>query len=187
MSIQTNVKSGRFAVNSGQALTDLEGYLVKPADAGSELEVLLPTAVSDLCLYVVEDGAAHDSDSEVLPLVDGDQVRIVAKGTGSAGAVLTLAAISGSDIGKVRSIPATAGPHFSVGIAEEDFVDGQHVLVRVYKRTVIVATSVTDATTDGAAAAAADLAALKAETELIGDTLRALLAALETNGQITVA
>lgn len=43
---------------------------------------------------------------------------------------------------------------------------------------------VTDGTTNGAAAAAADLAALKAETELIGDLTRAIAAALRTAGII---
>lgn len=41
---------------------------------------------------------------------------------------------------------------------------------------------ITDGTTNGTAAAAADLTALKAETELIGDLARSLLAALQTVG-----
>ena len=45
-----------------------------------------------------------------------------------------------------------------------------------------VPTAITDGTTNGTAAAAADLAALKAETELIGDLARAMLAALVTAG-----
>ena len=45
-------------------------------------------------------------------------------------------------------------------------------------------TAITDGTTNGAAAAAADLAALKAETELLGDLARALKGALQTAGII---
>lgn len=47
-----------------------------------------------------------------------------------------------------------------------------------HEATVVV----TDGTTNGVAAAAADLAALKAETELIGDLARSLLGALQTVG-----
>ena len=45
-------------------------------------------------------------------------------------------------------------------------------------------TAITDGTTNGAAAAAADLAALKTEMELLGDLVRALKVALQTAGII---
>lgn len=152
MSVQTNIQQGPILVNSGEALTDLEGYLVKAADAGSELEVLLPEAVTDVCLYVVDEGAAHDEDSKVIPLVAGEQIRVRANSTGSAGAVVVLAAISGSDIGKVRTLPATAGYYFSPGIAEEDWADEQLVKIRVLPRIVYVATAFTGATPANTAA-----------------------------------
>ena len=47
---------------------------------------------------------------------------------------------------------------------------------------LIVPVSVTDGTTNGAAAGAADLAALKTEAELIGDALRATIVALKAQG-----
>jgi hypothetical protein len=139
MNIQSNTQQGLFSCNAGEALTDKEGYLVKTADAGSEMEVLLPTDVADRTLYIVEEGAAHDSDCIVRPLRDGDQVRFVAKSTGSAGALLTHAApATAADKGKVRTLPAAADTYFIVGIAEDDFVDGQHVRARVYKETLVV-------------------------------------------------
>lgn len=139
MSIQTNIKQGAFLVNAGEALTDKEGYVVKAADAGSELEVLLPTDVADVTPYIVEEGAAHDSDCTVIPLVQGEQRRFVAKGTGSAGALLTHAAPgTAADKGKLRALPATADTYFIVAIAEEDFVDGQHVKARVFFKEVVV-------------------------------------------------
>lgn len=140
MNIQSNTQQGVFSCNAGESLVDKEGYLVKAADAGSEMEVLLPTDVADRTLYIVEEGAALDSPCIVRPIADGDQVRFIAKGTGSAGALLTHAAPgTAADKGKVRTLPAGADTYFLVGIAEEDFVDGQHVRARVYKETLVVA------------------------------------------------
>lgn len=146
MKKQTNIQSGLRAVNAGEDLTSKELRLVAAADAGSVLEVLLPTTVKDLCLYVVEEGAAHDSDATVRPLEAGEQIRITAKSTGSAGDVLVLADPgTAADKGKVRTVPTTEGAYFSPGIAEEDFVDGQDVLVRVFPRLVNVGTAFTSA------------------------------------------
>jgi fructose-specific component phosphotransferase system IIB-like protein len=139
MSHQTNVKQGMFHVNSGEDLTGKEGYVVKAADAGSKLEVLLPTDVADITPYIVEEGDALDLDSVVRPLVVGEQVRFVAKGTGSAGDRLTHAAPgTAADKGKVRTLPAAADTYFVIAIAEQDFVDGQHVKARVHFREVVV-------------------------------------------------
>jgi hypothetical protein len=137
-SIQSNVKQGVLPFNSAADFTDKEGYLVKLTDGGSIAELALPADVADLTLYVIDHGGDEDEDSHVIPLAQGDQVRLVAKGTGSAGGVLALAALSGSDHGKVRALPATADDYFSPGIAEEDFVDGQHVKVRVFPRVITV-------------------------------------------------
>lgn len=156
MKRQSNIQSGIRSINAGENLTDKELFLVKLADAGSVAEVLLPTAITDLALHVVEEGSTLDTECKIRPLQGGEQIRLVAKGAGSAGAVLTLADPStAADKGKVRSIPATAGLHFSPGVAEEDFVDGQEVVVRVCPRMVNVASADT-------ITGAADLAALKA-------------------------
>lgn len=188
MNRQTNVQRGLRPVNSGEALTDKGLYLVTAVDGGSILEVLLPTAVDELSLYLVEEGNALDTNSIVRPLEAGDQIRIKAKGTGSAGAVLVHAdPATAADKGKVRSIPATAGRYFSPGVAEEDFVDGQDVLVRVLPRIVTVATTVDLTSSNGTAAGAADLAALKVESEKIGDDVRAIHAALVTAGLIATS
>jgi hypothetical protein len=75
----------------------------------------------------------------VRPLVQGEQLRFVAKGTGSAGDRLTHAAPgTAADKGKVRTLPGGADVYFMVGIAEEDFVDGQYVKVRVHCREIVV-------------------------------------------------
>lgn len=152
---QTNTQSGTRKYNSGQALTDMEGRLVKLVDGGSIAEVLLPEAVTDVCLFVVGDGNALDTDSDVIPLVPGEEIRIRANGAGSAGTILVLEAIAGANIGKVCAIPATAGLYFSPGIAAEDFVDEQLVKVNPMPRIVNVKSADT-------ITGAADLAALKA-------------------------
>jgi fructose-specific component phosphotransferase system IIB-like protein len=137
--IQSNTKQGLFHVNAGENLTGKEGYLVKAADAGSVLEVLLPTDVADITPYIVEEGATLDSNCVVRPLIQGEQVRFVAKGTGSAGALLTHAApATAADKGKLRTVPATADTYCIIAIAEEDFVDGQYVKARVHFREVVV-------------------------------------------------
>lgn len=153
---QSNTLPGPFPVNSAEDLSAKNGYLVELVDGGSIAEVQLPTAVTDLALYIVDDGAVADEFSTVAPLSPHRQVRIKAKGTGSAGATLVLADPgTAADKGKVRTVPATAGLYFSPGLAEEDFVDGQLVLVRPMPRIVTVAGDAT------AISGAADLAALK--------------------------
>lgn len=142
MAIQTNVKRGLLPLISAEDLTGKELYLVKAQDGGTEVSVLLPTAITDLALYVVDDGAASGSPSTVRPLETGDQLRLKAKGTIAGGAVLVHADPStAADKGKVRTIPATGGYYFSPGVAEEDATDGGHVRVRILPRIVFVPTA----------------------------------------------
>lgn len=171
--------------NSGEVLTGLEGRLVKIVDGGSIPEAKLPEAVSDLALFICVDGGALDNDSELLPLVPGQEYRVRAKGAGSAGSIVTLAAIAGVDAGKIRALPADAGLHFSPGIALEDFADGDLVRISALPRLVTVASTVAapaDTTTVNGAIAAlnstagnptkADFDALLAAVELIADEQR---------------
>lgn len=151
---QSNTQSGPRKYNSGEALTDMEGRLVKLVDGGSIAELLLPEAVTDVCLFVVGDGNALDTDSEVIPLEVGTEIRIRANGAGAAGAILVLEAIAGANIGKVRTIPAVAGLYFSPGVAAEDWVDEQLVKVNPLPRLVRVVSADT-------LTGAADFAALK--------------------------
>ncbi len=187
---QTNTKRGARPINSGEALTNMEGRLVMLADAGSVEEVVLPNAVTDVCPFVVLEGGGEDENSTVLPLCCEQQVRIVAKGTGSAGDILALAAIDGTDDGKVRALPGTAGIYFSPGIAEEDFADGQFVKVRPLPRMVTVSAvwNVTNANgaiaalTSSATTTQAEFEALRDKCEIINDDLIALKTVLNAAG-----
>jgi len=149
---QSNTKSGPIILPAGETLTDLEGRLVKLVDAGSFCEVKLPEAVSDLALFVLDQGAADEGNVEIIPLEPGRNIRVRANGTGSAGNPVVLEAISGANIGKVRAVPATEGVYFSPGIAEEDFVDEQLVKIRPMPRLIYVGTAFSSATPAATAA-----------------------------------
>lgn len=193
--------AGPRVYNSGEALTDMEGLLVKVVDGGSIPELLLPEAVSDVCLFVVGDGNGLDEDSTVIPLVPGEEVRIRCNGAAAAGAIAILETIAGANIGKVKTAAgAAAGVYYSPGTFAEDAVDEQLAKINPMPRLVIIADSVAapaaavstdgamaaialaaETSTDGtAAAAAADLAALAAEAEKIGDDTRDVRAKFAT-------
>lgn len=149
---QSNTKAGALQLLAGEALTDYEGRLVKLYDAGSSAKFKLPEAVSDLSLYILDEGGASGALVSALPLDPTTNQRVRANGTGSAGAILVLEAISGANIGKVRTIPATEGIYFSPGIAEEDWADEQLVKFRPLPQIVYVGAAFTVATPAATAA-----------------------------------
>jgi hypothetical protein len=155
LNTQSNTQQGPRPFNSGEALTGKEGYLAVLVDGDSIPELLLPTTVSELALFIIDEGGALDKDSAAIPLVAGEERRIKANGSGSAGAILVLEAPGADPFpnkGKVRTIPATEGVYFSPGIAQEDFVDEQLVNVRVLPRLVHVGTAFSSATPAATAA-----------------------------------
>jgi len=144
LNTQSNTQQGPRPFNSGESLAGKEGHLATLVDGGSIAELLLPLTVTELALFIIDEGGALDKDSAVIPLVAGDERRIKANGTGSAGAILVLEdPATPANKGKVRTIPATEGFYFSPGIAQEDFVDEQLVNVRVLPRLVHVGTAFT--------------------------------------------
>jgi hypothetical protein len=152
---QTNTHPDKRVLNSAVALTDLEGRLVKLADGGSITEVDLPAAVTDLALFIVTEGGALDENSEVIPLLSEGNRRVRLNGTVSAGVPVVLCdptASSGANAGKVETLPATAGIYFSPGVAEEDGVDEQLVLIRPLPRLITVAAAFSGATPANTAA-----------------------------------
>ena len=118
-------------IQAGVDLTGKEGYLVKLGNSSGVTVANLPTAVTDRVTHVVVEGGATGTKVALQPLEGGGQVRIVAKGTGSAGG-LAVPATTG-DFGKIRADAAGLGGGSStlVGVFEEAFVDGQLALVRV--------------------------------------------------------
>ncbi len=197
---QTNTRpAGPFAVLAGENLTGKRSHLVVLTHDTGVPEVKLPTGNNDLALHLLNEEGVDAALVAVEPLAQGGPSRrIKLKDTCEPGDVLVLADTAGAEKGKVRKLPATAGVYVQIGISEEHGVDTQHVLVRPFLKVVVVASVVAApaaaTSTDGVAAAAADLAALKAEAELIGDDVRALrtkVAAIHTalvaNGQLVIA
>ena len=127
---QSNTRVGDIRVLAGESLTGKEGYLVKMTHDTGVAEVKLPAAITDYALYAVIEGAADVALVSVRPIEAGRNVRVSLKGTCNPGDVLVLAAIAGSDAGKVRALPTAGGTYRGLAIAEEVGVDGQLVLAR---------------------------------------------------------
>ena len=132
---QSNTKEGDLLIAANEDLSALADVLVAPYNNAGQLSVTRPVANNDYAVYVLVYGAPSGGLATVRPLSPSRSVRVVAKGTGNAGALLVLAdgVTTATDRGKVRSsasLTAGAGTFRLVGIAEEAFVDGQTVKVR---------------------------------------------------------
>lgn len=137
---QSNTRAGAIRVLAGESLTDKAGYLVKMTHDGGVAEVKRPTDVADATLFVVVEGAGDGELVSVQPIEGGRNIRAALKGTCNPGDVMCLAAIAGSDAGKVAVLTAAADTYFGVGVAEEAGVDGQLVLVRPAPQLKLVVT-----------------------------------------------
>lgn len=135
---QSNTIIGRLQKTSAVDLTGKEGRLAVLSDSVGAARVGLPVAITDRPLFVIDEGAALGEKSHVIPLSPDRQIRVKAKGAGAGGAPLCLAAIAGDDAGKLRAVPVAAGTYHIEAIAEEDFVDGQLVLVRRCSREAVL-------------------------------------------------
>lgn len=134
LSNQSNTQLGLLPIPAAADLTGKEGLLATLGSTG----VSLPANIADRTPYLIEEGAVSGAQATVRPFTAEKNHRVVAKGSGSRGAVMVLAAIAGSDAGKLRAIPTANGTYHTVAIAEENFVDGQLVLVRPISRETIV-------------------------------------------------
>lgn len=128
---QTNTRKGDIPVIAGEDLTGKNNYLAKIANNSGAPIALLPTANSDLALYVVVDENDIGELVALRPLTPDQNIRVVLKGTCVPGDIVVLADTgTAEDKGKVRALPASAGTYRGLGIAEEAGVDGQELLVR---------------------------------------------------------
>lgn len=177
---QNNTKVGILTLATVASLIGFEGHLVKVGNDNGTLIAALPTSITDETpFFIVNVNSA--TEVEVAPFTAEGNHRIKLKGTCNPGDLLVLAdPATAADRGKLRT-----GTGLIKAVAEEIGVEGQALLVR--QRSRVLTAAVTDTTGNGVAAGAADLAALKTETEKIGDALRDLLAKLNTAGVITLA
>ena len=122
-STQTNTLAGVIALAALAANCATEGLLAKLGSTG----LADPAAAGDLANYLILERGVDTAT--VFPLTDGgENCRIRLNGTCSKGDVIVLA--TGGDLGKVTKLAAQTGKLFRVGIAEEDGVDEQLVLIR---------------------------------------------------------
>jgi hypothetical protein len=135
---QSNTQIGPISVIANEALTGKEGYLAVLVEDTNVLEAKLPDTVLELALFVITEGAAAGAYAELMPLEPGKNIRMKLKGTCNPGDVLKLYTPDGTHDGKVAAIGSTAGIYFSPGVAEEEGVDGQLLLVRPMPRLVSV-------------------------------------------------
>ena len=136
---QSNVQVGAVVVLAYATLEDKEGYLAELINDNGTAKVQLPSAVTDLAIYLILEGAAAGQRASVQPLESGRNVRVKLKGTCNPGDKLCLADVATpADAGKVRTIPSANGTYYGFMVAEEVGVDGQLVKARYYGREAIV-------------------------------------------------
>lgn len=135
---QSNTKEGKLVVLAGEALTGMEGRLVKLSNSSGTPVAILPNDVADEAVYILLEGAASGENVTIEPLTPGKQFRAYLDGTCVTGDQLVLAAINGTKDGKLVELPATADSYFRVGLAEQSGVDGQLVLFRYLPKDVTV-------------------------------------------------
>jgi hypothetical protein len=128
---QSNIQSGPFQVLAGENLTGMEGRLVKLTHDGGIAEVILPNDVADEADYLLLKGAVDGGLVTVVALDRETSFRVRLDGTCNPGDKLTLAAINGTNDGKVRTLPATADTYWLALRAEEAGVDEQLVKCRL--------------------------------------------------------
>lgn len=141
-------------------------------------------AASDEPIGAATDEAAAAEDPVNVELfgINARTLPLVAK------AAIGLGADVYSDgTGKVTVKPTAAGTYWRVGKAMTAAgADGDPIeIMPIRPRKLIVIAALQS--TDGTAAGAADLAALKAEAELIGDDLRRIAAALNGDADVALA
>lgn len=127
---QSNTQAGLFRVLAGENLTGMEGRIVKLTHDTGVAEVVLPNDVADDELYLLLEGGADATLVTVAPLSPDRNIRVRLDGTCNPGDDLTLAAIDGTNDGKVRTLPTAADTYFVFLRAEEKGVDEQLVKCR---------------------------------------------------------
>lgn len=139
-----NVKpAGIRPYTAADDLTDMEGRVLAFTDAKT---VGLPTTATSVCLLILATAALAGGTCEAHGLLDGGQARLRLNGTCSAGDKLVVDVTSGNE-GKAKALPATPGSYFMLGIAVEDGVDEQLVLIEPLPMLEVVPDAVINAPT----------------------------------------
>jgi len=128
---QTNVKTGPIVIPCGEDLSSAADLLAALVHNAGTPNILLPTAQEDLVPYLVLEGAGVGENGYFMPVHSDRNIRVPIVGTCNPGNTLVLAdpEVEGQP-GKVTVLPAAPGIYRGVGIAEEQGVDGQLLLLR---------------------------------------------------------
>lgn len=174
-----STRSRRFRASAAVATRYLIGKIGADED---HIAVVSATADQPIGVLTDEPAAAEDPvDVELLGISERTQLMVAGEAIDEGEAVYTTAA------GKVQDKPTAAGTYWKVGVAATPAAaDGN--LIEVYPctpRKLIVVSALES--TNGTAAAAVDLNALKAEAEKIGDDLRKIAAALDGDADVALA
>jgi len=169
------------------------GSLTKLADAaisryrltkfGTDADHVAVCGAGDLPLGIAYDESEAAEDKLQVALLEATgETRLICASEAIAKDALVFTAANG----KIQDEPAVAGTYYLVGRARTAAgADGDIIEVETMgpiKLVVIAALT----STDGTAGAAADLNALKAEAEKIGDDVRAIAAALASASLVKV-
>ena len=125
---QSNTQTRDIVVPANASLVGKEGCLARLVNDSGVATAALPGATSDICPYVILEGADTGKPVLLRPMTAGGNVRIFIKGNASPAALVCPA--DGSDAGKIKAQPTSAGSYRPVGILEEAAQDGQLALVR---------------------------------------------------------
>lgn len=119
--VQGDCRCGSLGFPAGEDLTLATGKLAK---LNADGHVVSPAANTDITPYVITCGADQGYLCGVTPLNSLSNSRVILKGTCQAGQLLVAVGDGRVEAG---TLSGTAIP---VGVAEEDGVEGQHVLLR---------------------------------------------------------
>jgi hypothetical protein len=150
---------------------------------GSDDDHVAACGASDFPVGIASDEAEAAEDPVAVQFLNATSLtrKVVASEAIDVGETIYTAAS-----GKVQNEPAAAGTFYRIGVAKQDSAaDGDVIEIETHAPVkVVVIAALTS--TDGTAAGAADLAALKTEAEKIGDDVRAIGAALATAAEVKV-
>ena len=119
--VQGDCRCGSLGFAAGVDLTLATGLLAR---LNADGHVVLPSANTDITPYVITCGADQGYLCGVTPLNSLSNARVILKGACQAGQLLVAVGDGSVETG---TLSGTAVP---VGVAEEDGVEGQHVLLR---------------------------------------------------------
>lgn len=156
--------------------------LVKKGSDAEHIAIMAATSDEPIGVCVDEPSAAEQPATVEMLGVSARTVPVVA-----GGAITDGADLYGTSTGAVVVKPTAAGTYWQVGSAIGAWSTGESFTMVPRKPRKLIVIAALTSTNGTAAAASANLANLAAETEKIGDDLRAIAAALDGSADVALA